>query len=186
MPTPPTPEKGAEQDFLMWVGYCITTWAEVEEALFGVCWKCLQSPKEVAAIVYFRTPSLDARVSLADELVKYTLPKRERKSGGHDHPSLKLWKQIERKFRDLLPTRNRIAHHPITRAEVLAGPDMLSGWHWHYIYASEAEILRDKAEPLTPLTIADLSAHHWDTLSLRSELEGFCAATLPAHLPPHV
>src|SRR6266478_5137133 len=76
MPAPPTSESGAERDFLMWVGYCITTWADVEEKLFDVVWKCLQCPKEQAAIIYFRTPGLDARVTLADELVKNILPTR--------------------------------------------------------------------------------------------------------------
>jgi hypothetical protein len=183
MPTLPTPGKGAERDFLMWVGYCITTWAEVEEQLFQICWKCLHCPKEQAAIVYYRTPSLDARVSLTDELVKYILPKPERRSGGHDHVSVKAWKQIERKFRSLLPTRNRIAHHPLVRAEIPLGPGMLSGMHWHYIYTSDAEMLREKGEVPMPLHVGDLQAHHILTLGLKSEIENFLIMILIEHLP---
>jgi hypothetical protein len=182
MPAPPTSESEVERDFLMWVGYCITTWADVEEKLFDVVWKCLQCPKEQAAIIYFRTPSLDARVTLADELVRNILPARAKKSGGHDHPSVKEWKKIERKFRDLLPTRNRVAHHPLSELKMPEGPGMLSGMRMHYLSVSDAEQLRDRNPDWMPLHIGDLRHHHILTLGLRSEIENFYLNTLLAHV----
>jgi hypothetical protein len=78
------PKTDPERDeFYMWIGHCISAWAKVEERLFKICWHSLRAPKTQAAIVYFRTPSLDARLSLVDELVKSALPKPERRDGGH-------------------------------------------------------------------------------------------------------
>jgi hypothetical protein len=115
MPGPPTNDKGTETSFLMHPGYCISTWAEVEQKLFEICWKALQSPREQAAIVYYRTPTLDARLTLTDELLRHVLPKRERPNGGHDHPDVMAWDALDKEITELLPTRNRLAHHPSTR-----------------------------------------------------------------------
>jgi hypothetical protein len=85
MPPPPVKATPSEVAFLMYVGYCITTWADVEEKLFKIFWRATNCPKKQAAIIYYRTPTLDARLSLTDELVKHALPKPEKKSGGHPH-----------------------------------------------------------------------------------------------------
>lgn len=64
------------EEFLMWIGTCITAWAKVEEQLFGICEHCLGARTDRAAIVYYRTPTIDSRVLLVDELVRTVLPKR--------------------------------------------------------------------------------------------------------------
>ena len=63
-----------------WVGYCITPWADVEEHLFEICGKALACAKERAAIIYYKTPTVDARLSLTDELARSVLPKPKRKA----------------------------------------------------------------------------------------------------------
>jgi hypothetical protein len=78
-------------EFYMYVGYCITAWAKVEEELFDICVDLLGSKLERAAIVYYRLPSLSVRLGLVDELVASALPQRTKKNGGHDHPDLKAW-----------------------------------------------------------------------------------------------
>ena|SRR5215831_8197282 len=100
---------GLEMDeFHKWMGYCISAWAQIEEHLFNVCWKCLGSPqKEPAAIVYYRTPGVNARLGLIDELVKSALPKPERKSGGHQHADVARWELIEEKIRFELAIRRK-------------------------------------------------------------------------------
>jgi|SRR5215472_7952505 len=98
-------------DFILTLGNCITEWSNVEHWLFNICLRCLGCHPVKAAIVYYRTPSIDARLSLADELVQATLPRPDRKSGG-PHPDLKTWREIETEFRGLLPIRNQLAHPP--------------------------------------------------------------------------
>src|SRR4051812_31103108 len=81
-------------EFYMYVGFCITAWAKVEEDLFDISQDLLGCSKEKAAIVYYRTPSMRARLELVDELMSTALPQRGRKNGGHDHPDLVAWTRI--------------------------------------------------------------------------------------------
>ena len=103
----------------MWVGYSITAWAEVEDGLFELCWRSLGSTKERAAIVYFKTPGTDSRLTLVDELVKTVLPKQEREDGGHHHTDLKAWIKLRDRIKTQLATRRRIAHHPAGYRKVI-------------------------------------------------------------------
>jgi hypothetical protein len=89
-------------EFHMYVGLCITAWAKVEEQLFRMCARCLGTSDELAAIVYYRTPNMDTRLKLVDELLRAVLPKRKRKSGGHDHPDVKKWNTLRSNLEDLL------------------------------------------------------------------------------------
>jgi hypothetical protein len=96
------PEKTMQElgnEFLLTIGNCITEWAAIEEQLFEICLMCLACPRDRAAIVYYRTPSIDARLHLADELVKAALPKRVRKDGGHDRPDVDHWRTIYEDFK---------------------------------------------------------------------------------------
>jgi hypothetical protein len=166
----------------MYVGYCITTWADVEENLFHILWKCLQCPIEQAAIVYYRTPTLDARLSLTDELVKHILPKPDRKSGGHPHPDVKQWNGIEAKFRQLLAVRRRIAHHPFQSMTFPEGRGLLSDYTSVQIWISEEEKLRGRSSAVEPLLLGDLKSHHILILHLASTLAIFGDAILPKYV----
>ena len=85
-----TPRKAAD-DFHMMIGYCVAEWAKVDDELFRIFRDCV-GPYEQSAIIYYRTPTLNARLGLTDEIVQSVLPKRKKKSGGHYHPSVKAWK----------------------------------------------------------------------------------------------
>ncbi len=55
-------------EFFTWLGKCITAWAQVEEHLFEICVHSLGATRHRVAIVYYRTPTLRARLDLTDEL----------------------------------------------------------------------------------------------------------------------
>lgn len=185
---PSDPPMSPHEEFLMWIGTCITAWAKVEEFLFEICDRSLATSRERAAIVYFRTPTLDARISLVNELVLTVLPKRERKSGGHDHPHVETWNDLRLDMIALLKIRNRIAHHPVqahevnilTSANILDTPDLLATT-WLEIYASDGERLRGRSEDASPLTVQDLIRHGRSVFEIRQRLHKFISTALPKH-----
>src|SRR5258707_14480533 len=92
------------QEFHMYVGYCITAWAKVEEHLFDAFQEILSISRQHAAILYYRISGLDQRISTTDELVGAALPKPTGK-GEHSHPDLIRWKEINKNLRGLLSVR---------------------------------------------------------------------------------
>ena len=90
-----TPPAGSWQElgeeFHLMIGECVAGWAHVDDELFRIFHHCV-GPLVQCSIIYYRTPGLDVRFALVDEIVGSVLPKRERRSGGHDHPSVKAWK----------------------------------------------------------------------------------------------
>lgn len=173
-------------DFLLQVGACITQWADVEEELFEICLACLGCPRERAAIVYYRTPTIDTRLKLVDELIEAVFPKPDRPSGGHVHPDIKRWRRIRTSFETALRTRSRIAHQPMaTRSELRNIGLLLLGWYqesWFEIYVSRNEQYRKKAANTPALRINDLKAHYRVVLSLKDGLRSFRADVLIAHI----
>lgn len=97
--------------FLADVGRCITSWAQIEEKLFEICAVALRAPRKQTAIVYYKTPTIDARLKLVDELVRAIFPRK--KSGQHSTPIEKAWKDITDEFDKLIPERNALAHFPL-------------------------------------------------------------------------
>jgi hypothetical protein len=104
-----------EAAFYQYIGICISEWANVETQLFRLCAFVLKASTQHVAIVFRRTPTLETRLKLADELVMTVLPKRERQDGGHDAPIVIEWKAIQQEFRELMETRNHLAHWPVVR-----------------------------------------------------------------------
>jgi hypothetical protein len=177
-------------EFYMWIGHCISAWAKVEEQLFKICWQSLRAPKTQAAIVYYRTPSLDARISLVDELVKSALPKPERKNGGHTHASVIAWGKIEAGIRAGLTIRRRIAHHPVRTNEAsfpFEDNDSFKGesfsLSWYEIYVSEHENARGKEIAPQNLILTDLVDHDQAVTRLAGRLAAFRADELSEHVP---
>jgi hypothetical protein len=174
--TTPTSKAWQElgDEFHMMVGYCIAQWASVDNELFRIFRECI-GPYEQSVIVYYRTPGLDVRLSLVDEIVKSVLPKPSRKSGGHDHSSVISWKSAIAGFRDLLSIRRRIAHHPIAiRHEPFRAGVSRAGEappSWFEIYVSQHEQLR--ANDLPALKVKDLRSHQAAVVSLRDRLHRF-------------
>lgn len=186
---PPKTTQEVANDFHMMIGYCIAEWAKVEDELFRVCHAALRCPKEQAATVYYRTPQLEARLTLTDEVVRAVLPKH--KPGDHPHDDLKFWIDVLKQVRDLVPTRNRIAHHPVEVRHAAFYADVsyldVPPDSWFEIYESQNEQLRGRSAGKSPLLVEDLRAHLTLTGGVSSLLHRFYYDRLIHHvdaLPP--
>jgi hypothetical protein len=179
----------SDNEFHKRVGLCITAWATLEEQLFNICHSSLGSSKVRAAIVYFKIPGLDARLSLIDELVISVLPKPIREDGGHQHKDAATWAALCNRIRDQLSTRRRIAHHPVReqRAESLFDvQDIHALTDFHTLsslelYMSENEQLRGKGRSGS-LHLGDLQRHYMAVTSLADQLGVFHRDVLVKHI----
>jgi len=102
-----------DEEFHIALSLCRTVWAEIENELFTLFSLSLHASPEQEAIIFFRTPTLDARLSLTDELLRTLLPKPDNMNGGHPHPHVKTWEGLANRIRNGLSFRNRLAHWPI-------------------------------------------------------------------------
>jgi hypothetical protein len=174
----------ASDTFSMMVGYCIAQWASVEDILFLICHHALSCPRPQAAVVYYRTPQLDARFTLVSDLLSFILPQTE--SGGAKHDDVKEWDSIEKHFKNnLLPVRNRIAHHPVgMRYEAISSLHVSRDVHidsWFHIYESSQERLRGRP-PKSELLIGDLRNHLMATAKAKARLYQFHHERLIKHV----
>lgn len=154
--TPPESLDALANEFNRMIGQCITQWALIQEELFLLCFRVLESTIEHAAIVYYRTPSIEARLSLTGDLIEAVLPKRARPSE-RLHEDAKQWRDIDKEFRKLLAIRNQIAHHPVWATYRMFDGNRIdiSGFE---IYESQHERYRGKT-PKLPVQIKDLRSH---------------------------
>jgi hypothetical protein len=177
-------------EFVLMIGNCITQWASVEDELFEVCLACLGCIRERAAIVYYRTPTIDTRLTLADELVRTVLPRRKPRSGAHDPPDLKAWTTIQKDFRDRLRIRGRLAHQPVGQRMRLSAFGVVIGIpfseSWFEVYVSQNEQLRERSAELQPLKIEDLRTHLADVIRVRDALHRFRHERLAKHVAAFV
>jgi hypothetical protein len=97
-----TTEKRRDE-FYKLIGQCIKKWADVETQLFELCVLALKSPGQQAAIVYYKSPTINSRLTLVDELLRAILPPRDREDGGHDHPLVSEWIDIFREIEAQAP-----------------------------------------------------------------------------------
>jgi hypothetical protein len=172
------------QEFFQRVGQCITQWSEIENELFRLCHLSLRCTLRRAAIVYYRTPSIEGRIALTDELINSLLPQRDKKDGGHDHQSVKEWNNIISEIRSLLPKRNMIAHSPIqpVQIDIMMMSDAPFSGRFRKVreeymvvsYRSKAEIARGKAKQIT-LSPQDLLNHYTSVKTLVKTLSLFRA-----------
>jgi len=173
MTDPYAEEWRKERDaFHMLMGYCVAAWAEVDDELFRIFCDCL-GPRDQSAVVYYRTPGLDIRLGLTDELVRVTmLPSWERP--GKRDPRIKAWEAAMKGFRELLSVRRRIAHHPVHSTPFQFG---VHGWGERLIaqeiHVGRNERLRDNAAKLKPLRAIDLRRHRTDVAALAIRLHSF-------------
>jgi hypothetical protein len=166
------------------VGYSITAWAEVDDQLFRIFRSCV-GPYDQCAIIYYRTPGLDARIALADEIVIATLLPDGTKPDRPD-PRVKAWKAAIKGFRDLLAVRRRIAHHPVRTGRSPTGGYAFAPIE---IHVGEHEALRDRAARLLPLQVEDLQKHQHAVEQLRDRLRSFFDDVLtkpPEAFPPPI
>jgi hypothetical protein len=190
----PCEKEGAK--FHMMVGYCIATWADVDDGLFRIFRHCV-GPIQQSAIIYYKTPGLEARFTLTDEIVRSVLPKPKKKSGGHDHPSVAAWTKTIKGYGDLLSIRRRIAHHPIA---IRTDPNLYTSLFnqlqfgkvtmgssvpplsWFEIYVTQHEKLRANSADLAGLRIEDLQSHLEKVGALGSRLLSFFIDVLSKHV----
>jgi hypothetical protein len=168
-------------EFMMWLGFCITGWAKVEEQLFAICQRCLGARQDRVAIIYCRTPTLDARMNLIDELLRTMLPVT--KPGDQDHPDLAAWNALRKDTKALLPFRNRLAHHPVRARSGHEGERLwfLAPTAWLEIYVSEAERLRTGSVDAKPLKTDDLTDHVHAVQKITRRFASFVRGVLPKH-----
>ncbi len=100
------------QKFYAALGQCITIWSHIEGKLFLISNLALMSDEAIAAIVFFRTPSLDGRISLTNDLVNQRLQPEPLRPGQHPPRLLKRWSKIHTKLKSNIRFRNYIAHQP--------------------------------------------------------------------------
>jgi hypothetical protein len=153
-------EKATE--FYSLVGVAVTDWAHIDQELFRVCADILKSDGQHAAIVYYRTPTLSARLTLIDELIHTIFPKPIRKSGGHPSQSEKMWGKLHNDIDEELSVRNQLAHSPSgllieSPGEATAPP------HWvtdvrYASYMSATEKLRGR-DHRKELKVGDVKDH---------------------------
>jgi hypothetical protein len=162
MAEPPEIDSAEQQKEFFWLlGIAMTVWAQLDEQLFRTCAQILKAAEHHAAIVYYRTPTLDARLTLVDELVQTIFPGR--KAGAHPHPSEKVWAAIGKEIRDELPIRNRLAHSPAAShggrfVPPEGGPPEFRSWFASYVSPTEKLRGRDKRGP-EYLKRQDVRAH---------------------------
>jgi hypothetical protein len=95
------------------IGRCISEWASLEETLFDIFCTVLGADSALSAIVFYKTPTLDSRVTLTTELIEARFPTLP---GEHHHQFLKEWYAIRGEIADQIVYRNLMAHHPVDDA----------------------------------------------------------------------
>jgi hypothetical protein len=181
-------------EFLRLIGLCITAWSRIEAMLFDLCQHALGASSQATAIVFYRTPTLDTRINLCDELLRTILPTPERKNGGHEHMLAGEWRRIKKTLQDLMPERNFMAHKGImhdadpiiveigaNRARIM-NPNRKT---WFELHLGN-EKMRPVDKRITNLKIGDLKRHHAEVKKAFERLiafEGGVLAMRPATPP---
>lgn len=173
------PIEKRNREFHLAIGKCISAWAWVDEGLFQLFAACVK-PRTQAAIIYYRTPGLEVRLGLTDEIVRSVLPKPGRKNGGHDHQHVKEWAVLRNEIQKLLETRRRVAHHPVhvsfwgvEEDETGKVSDVDLDATSFEIYVSAHERDRNPAKEWNALSIGDLNEHHTAVRAMEEKLDQF-------------
>jgi hypothetical protein len=173
-------------EFHMWLGYCIAKWADIEEHLFHICHDALKSPITQSVIVYYKTPTVAARLTLVGELVLSILPAQPAKSADRKTSAVTEWNEIAKTMNDLLRIRGRLAHHPITThgqvyviSEDSTGFGELRDGRFAISHYSDTERLRPRERKKPALGLNALKQHFREAEHLAKALRKFRFSTLP-------
>jgi len=171
--------KELAEEFYMWLGHCISSWALVEGELFQICRDAIGCREDQAAIIYVRTPTIASRLKLTDELLQNVLPSRE-DNHGKQHPDAIAWASVRTKCDELIPTRNRLAHQPVTAPNAYlhyffgGRPDSKPEHNaWIQSHVGGAERLRGNRKGIKPLKLKDLEHHLSQTKLLTEQMKEF-------------
>jgi hypothetical protein len=179
----------SDDAFYQLIGKCIKEWAYIENELFHLCEFSLGSGEKQAAVVFYRTPTIGSRLTLVSELLLAKLPQKSRKNGGHDDPLVSGWAKLEKAIGALLPTRNLLAHSPVTPTEAMRirfgnqrEPMIVS---WLQVATSETEQLRGhgKQSATIPALVDHLKSVSEMTKRLQSYRTSLSAAPLAKRAP---
>lgn len=173
-------------EFYTLMGNAISNWASVEAYLFKICRAALGASSQRTAIVYGRTPTIESRRLLVNNLLETRLPVRQQ-NGGTEHPDTREWNRLTEAMKNLLPTRNQIAHRPMEPHldwEEKEDGGVGKTEMWFAITASEHERAR-YGGPRGSLDETDLRNHIRDVWELKEQLADFYVNKLPAHARLH-
>src|SRR5262245_45705800 len=176
-------------EFYREMGYCVGAWAAVDEALFGIFQRCV-GPWHQCAIIYYRTPGLDVRHNLVDEIVRFILPKPE--GNAHPHDDVRAWAAATKGLKDLLGTRRRIVHQQVGVTFYADNEAERPNYNpVMEVFASHIERLRGKDDGGRGIDMNGLMKHQMDVQQLFERLTAFrhdvlekYAARLPPLFPP--
>jgi hypothetical protein len=133
---------------------------------------CLRTRPDLAATVYYRHNSLKARAQLTQDLIRANAPSPEDSSS---KDALSRWKTVEKKLDDLIPFRNRIAHHPVEKTPI---SDIFEEFD-AFIDIPFGEQLRTGKFGTNPLRVEDVKQHLSEVIKLREKLEELYTQLLP-------
>jgi hypothetical protein len=164
------PTEEDETRFYAALGRAITNWAELEDVLFRMVHVILGCTQERAAIVFFRTPTLESRLTLTSDLVDSFFSKHA--PGEQPDPRIKSWKAISKQIRDQVPTRNHLAHHPVEPILEFAA-DESEIVIKHGSRTSSSELLRKRQDEPDIHTLEDILKHRRTVQRIANALRNF-------------
>lgn len=101
------------KEFYQLIGQCIKAWATVEDKLFDICEMLLKTDRHFVSVIFFRSPTISARLELTNDLLEIRFPKIRVGNQDKDQPVIVEWRRVKRLIGDLLPARNSLAHDPV-------------------------------------------------------------------------
>jgi hypothetical protein len=175
------PTEEDEQAFFAALGKAITRWADLEAVLFEITATILDCTRERAAIVFYRTPTIDSRLTLTSDLVHSFFPRHE--PGEQPDPRIKRWKDLQAEIKENLPIRNHLAHHPVGPVvDIYETPDG-KGPKFEVkpaSYRSASEHLRKRERSPDILGINEVEAHTAIVSRIVTDLRNFRRQKVPS------
>lgn len=178
MPATEAPSDVEADQFFAAAGRCIAGWSFIDQVLYDIFVIVLGADPAKASIVYYRSHSFSDHLVLTDKIVAVTLAKGT--------PERKEWDALKRRIDKLLPTRNKIAHHPITVFDHetfdrdLSGKMLATDRKIWVAYIDEMRRhpdldmrARAKRALESQIKTADLIKHHSDCVDLHKDLLKF-------------
>jgi hypothetical protein len=173
------------EEFMMFLGMCITEWANVEDEVFEIFHAVLSTDHRRTAILFYNVPTLESRLNLCSELLTTIFPQPVKKNGGHKNADHKAWDKLLAAIKDAMKTRNRLAHSPVA-------PFLASGQNWlkaiargeairFRLYTPLPKKNRQKHAGEGPIELGDLKVHLATVAELVGQLQRFRLA-LRAHI----
>lgn len=159
MDEPSLPTAEDEARFYAAVGRAVTDWAKVEKELFEISATVLGCSERHASVVFYRTPTIDSRLTLTGDLLEAAFP---HKSGDGLHPIIKAWRLLQSDIKDGLPIRNALAHHPVGPVlDIYESPDGQQQKFEYQLgsYLSLSQHQRKPSQPLDILGFTEIEAH---------------------------